>query len=175
MAYTSSQVVQAVPVSAGIIQVKSGILTSTFSVVCSLGVFSAVTGLTVTITPTSASNKILLLGSLNATNGASSQGVNAIFTGGNSATYRGDASGNRTRAAVSNLSAQNGYYAPNSSLMFLDSPATTSAITYGISVTYNSSGAATDTVYVNYGSGQTNNAAYEVMNASTITAIEVIP
>ena len=34
MAYTSSQVVQAVPVPAGIIQVKSGILTSTFSVVC---------------------------------------------------------------------------------------------------------------------------------------------
>ena len=61
MAYTSSQVVQAVPVPAGIIQVKSGILTSTFSVVCSLGVFSAVTGLEVTITPTSASNKILLL------------------------------------------------------------------------------------------------------------------
>lgn len=59
--------------------------------------------------------------------------------------------------------------------MYLDSPATTSAITYGISVTYNSTSAGTDTVYVNFGAGQPNNAAYEVMNASTITAIEVTP
>lgn len=161
--------------SSAVVQVKSGILTSTFSVVASLGVFSAVTGLTVSITPTSASNKVLLLGSLNATNGAPSQGVNAIFTGGNSVNYRGDASGNRTRAAVSSISAQNNYYAPNLSLMYLDSPATTSAITYGISVTYHSTGAATDTVYVNYGASQIQNAAYEVMNASTITAIEVTP
>jgi hypothetical protein len=161
--------------SSAVVQVKSGILTSTFSVVASLGVFSAVTGLTVSITPTSASNKILLLGSLNATNGAASQGVNAIFTGGNSSNYRGDTGGNRTRAAVSNLSAQNAYYAPNSALMYLDSPATTSAITYGISVTYNSNGSGTDTVYVNFGAGEPNNAAYEVRNASTITAIEVTP
>ena len=69
----------------------------------------------------------------------------------------------------------NNYYAPTQSLMYLDSPATTSAITYGISVTYNSDGSATDTVFVNRGPSEPNNAAYEVRNASTITAIEVIP
>ena len=161
--------------SSAVVQVKSGILTSTFSVVCSLGVFSAVTGLEVTITPTSASNKVLLLGTVNAVDaGATTQGTNAIFTGGNSADYRGDAGGNRTRSATS-MNNSNNYYAPTQSLMYLDSPATTSAITYGISVTYNSDGSATDTVFVNRGPSEPNNAAYEVRNASTITAIEVAP
>ena len=174
MAYTSSQVVQAVPVSAGIIQVKSTTLTTTFSGVATLGTFLAVTGLTVAITPTSASNKILVMANLNGTNSTSNQGITAILTGGNCASYRGDTAGNRQRAAVSQISAANGHMSNNFALLYLDSPATTSAITYGVSINYTGTGGGTDTVYVNQGTGDTD-FTYVSRTASTITVFEVIP
>ena len=162
------------PASSGaVVQVKSTILTTTFSATASLGVFTAVTGLTIAITPTSASNKILLLGNVNVANAASS-GMAAIFTGGNSADYRGDAAGSRQRDAVAQVGANASHGPANVGLVYLDAPATTSVITYGISVTYVSTGAGTDTVYVNRSTGDTD-FAYVSRSASTITAIEVTP
>ena len=51
--------------SGAVVQVKSTTLTSTFSGTATLGTFLAVTGLSVAITPTSASNKILVFVSQN--------------------------------------------------------------------------------------------------------------
>ena len=80
--------------SGAVVQVKSTTLTSTFSAVATLGTFLAVTGLSVAITPTSASNKILVMANLQVAN-SSQTAVTAIFTGGNCASYKGDSAGNR--------------------------------------------------------------------------------
>lgn len=160
--------------SGAVVQVKSTTLPTTFSVVASLGVFSAVTGLTVAITPSSASNKVLLIATLNATNITGTQGVSAIFTGGNSANGRADAASNRQRTVANGTSAQSSHYSPTFPMMYLDSPATTSAITYGISVCYVATGSGTDTVYVNQSTGDTD-FAYVARSQSTITAFEVTP
>ncbi len=155
-------------------QVKSTSLKTTFSVVSSLGVFDPVTGLTVSITPTSATNKVLLIATVNGTNASSSQGISAIFTGGNSADGRADAAGNRQRNVSATNSGGSSHHAGNMSMMYLDSPATTSPITYGISVNYVGTGSATDTVYINRSNGDTD-FAYVSRTQSTITAIEVAP
>ena len=163
------------PASRGaVVQVKSTTLTSTFSGVATLGTFLAVTGLSVAITPTSASNKILVMANLNGTNSSSNQGISAILTGGNCASYRGDAASNRQRAAVSQISAANGHMSNNFALLYLDAPATTSATTYGVSINYTANGAGTDTVYVNQGVSDTD-FNYVSRTASTITVFEVTP
>lgn len=159
--------------SGAVVQVKSTTLTSTFSGTATLGTFLAVTGLTVAITPTSASNKILVTANLQVANAAQT-GVTAILTGGNCASYRGDAAGNRQRAATSQTGTINGHQSNNLGLLFLDAPATTSATTYGVSINYTGTGSATDTVYVNQGTGDTD-FSYVSRTASTITVFEVTP
>ena len=162
------------PASSGaVVQVKSTTLTSTFSGTATLGTFLAVTGLSVSITPTSASNKILVMANLQVAN-SSQTGVTAILTGGNCASYRGDAAGNRQRAATSQTGTINGHQSNNLGLLYLDAPATTSATTYGVSINYTGTGNATDTVYVNQGIGDTD-FAYVSRTASTITVFEVTP
>ena len=173
--YTSAQVVQAVPVSSGIVQVKSTTLNTTFSGTATLATFMAVTGLTVSITPTSASNKILLLASINVDNTAKSQqGISAILTGGNTASYRGVANGTMQQAAIGQGVFDNGRVVSNMNFNYLDSPATTSAITYGVSINYLANGGGTQILFVNRASTY-DDVNYGATYASTITAIEVIP
>ena len=159
--------------SGAVVQVKSTTLTSTFSAVATLGTFLAVTGLSVAITPTSASNKILVMANLQVAN-SSQTAVTAIFTGGNCASYKGDSAGNRQRAATSQTGTINGHQSNNLGLLYLDSPATTSATTYAVSINYTGTGSATDTVYVNQGTGDTD-FTYVSRTASTITVFEVTP
>ena len=159
--------------SGAVVQVKSTTLTSTFSGTATLGTFLAVTGLSVAITPTSASNKILVMANLQVAN-SSQTAVTAIFTGGNCASYKGDSAGNRQRAATSQTGTINGHQSNNLGLLYLDAPATTSATTYGVSINYTGTGTGTDTVYVNQGTGDTD-FTYVSRTASTITVFEVTP
>jgi hypothetical protein len=85
--------------------------------------------MSVTITPSSASSRILLMWTINAAHNGHS---NFIAFRNSTAVYIGDAAGSRTRAshemhAVTNSDQQNCY-----SGVLLDSPNTTSAITYKI-------------------------------------------
>lgn len=161
----------AISVSSAVVQVKSTTLTSSFSVATALGTYAAITGLTVTITPTSASNKILLLASVSC-NFTPAQGLTGILTGGNCANYRGDAAGNRQQAASGIAS---GADRTNQSMgfNFLDAPATTSATTYGVSMNFVAN-SGTQTIYVNRDPID-DNQFYTARYASTITAIEVAP
>jgi hypothetical protein len=160
--------------SSAVVQVKSTTLTSTFSGTATLGTFMAVTGLTVAITPTSASNKILVLANLVCTNSSGGQGLSAILTGGNCANYRGDAASTRQRSASATSNGASVYTAQNMVFNYLDSPATTSATTYGISINYLANSAATNVLYVNRASDDTD-VNYVSRNASTITVMEVAP
>lgn len=162
------------PASSGaVVQVKSSLLTATFSGSAPQATGLDVTTLAVSITPTSASNKVLILCSLNLGKGSDGQGVTAILTGGNCATYRGDAALTRGRYASGQGQSANGRVQPSVAMMYLDSPATTSATSYSVNINHTASGG-TVTMYVN----RTNiydDVDYVGTYASTITAIEVTP
>jgi len=165
MAYTSSQIVQAVPIPKGIIQVVSTNLPTTFSTTSTS--YTDITGLSVSITPTSASNKVLVLVGFS----ASVSGDIAVMyqlVRDSTAINIGDAAGNRTRASFSNLTNDNTFQLGTFNLNFLDSPATTSATTYKMQMFVNSG-----TGYINR-TGVDTDAATRPRTAANITVMEVI-
>jgi hypothetical protein len=106
-----------------------------------------------------------------------SHGLNVIdqgyghfrLSGGNASTYVGNTDGNRTRAVFGGVASSGGGAETHSaSIVFLDSPADTSAVTYGVEVRQAVSGA----VFINRSAGD-GNAASANRGASSITLIEV--
>jgi hypothetical protein len=114
----------------GILQVVTANKTDTFST--SSTTYTDITGLSVSITPSSTSSRILIFFQVVAT------GVNVNYlqlVRNSTAIGIGDAAGSRVRATVGNLNrAGDGNLAYSFSNMFVDSPATTSATTYKIQV-----------------------------------------
>jgi hypothetical protein len=126
-----------------VLQVVSTTKTDTFSVTGQT--FTDVTGLSATITPTSASSKILVMftTAMSQNNGGYSGGVRLMR--GSTPICIGDADG--ARPQVSNWSMHYYYWeVSNLTNSFLDSPATTSATTYKLQIM---SGYAGQTVYIN--------------------------
>jgi hypothetical protein len=142
--------------------------TDTFST--NSGTFTNVTGLSVTITPSTASSKILLIGSFAAA--ASSTTVTGYIqvSGGNAGTFVGDAAGNRVRTAIM-FHGGSDRDASAQSFTYLDSPSTTSAVTYNVQMRIGASGG---TVRLNRGENDVDNADGG-RPASAIIAIEVAP
>ena len=149
----------------GIIQTVSTTKTDTFST--SSTSFTDIPGLSVTITPSSNSSKILILVHCTG-NGNGSTRVSFRLLRGSTLIGAGDANGSRPRTF-------GGIFAPNNdnttetvSTVHLDSPATTSATTYKVQVTQGTG----QTVYVNrsdsYSNHQTHNSG-----TSSITVMEV--
>jgi hypothetical protein len=144
-------------------QIVSAIKTDTANTTSTTAV---TTGLSVTITPTATSSKILLQANIGAAaNSAANNRTYFAFNGGNTATYIGDAAtGHET--AVGFVTHRTSYDMFSASMTYLDSPATTSATTYSIyywgntGTTYFNSSPTLDT-----GNGN---------GASSITAIEVL-
>ena len=122
-------------------------------------------GLSASITPSSNSNKILI--QVNTVIGQSNfqKRVHLKLTGGNTASYIGDA-GTGVESAISVVSRVNDAYAMMPvSMQYLDSPATTSAITYQVQWQVES-----DTAYMNRPATLDANGAN---TASTITLMEI--
>lgn len=161
--------------SAGtVLQVVQGVKTDTF-VTSATVTDTAVTGLTVSITPTSSSSKILVFCNLGIA-AENSQGGATKLTRTISATTTqlslADTAGSRSRGSFAG-SAYRGnssnYLAMlwHQSLTYLDSPATTSAITYGVQVSSISTG-----TYINR-TGNDTDAADMYRGVSYITAMEI--
>jgi hypothetical protein len=131
--------------------------------------FVTVTGLTASITPTSASSKILVMAQVSYGGGADAR-PRFRLSGGNSANYVGDAAGSRIRTVFGGyhdaLNSDLLYLHPGS-IVYLDSPATTSATTYEVQATTN-----LGTIYVNRSSTDSDNASSS-RGASSITLMEV--
>jgi len=90
------------------------------------------TGLSASITPRSASNKILIMVNTVISQSNFVKRVHLKLTGGNTASYIGDA-GTGVESAVTDVSrVSDAYGMIPTSLLYLDSPATTSAITYNL-------------------------------------------
>ena len=112
------------------------------------------TGLSVSITPSSASNKILVTANLNFSAG-DMQNIAWRLVRGSTDLYMGDAASNRTRASGAvRVSTNQDAEHQNCTSIFLDSPNTTSATTYKVMWcrTYS-----TSTIYMNRASEDTNN------------------
>ena len=112
------------------------------------------TGLSVSITPSSASNKILVTANLSFSAG-DMQNIAWRLVRGSTDIYLGDAASNRTRAAGAvRVSTNQDAEHQNVTSIFLDSPNTTSATTYKVQWcrTYS-----TSTIYMNRASEDTDN------------------
>jgi len=152
-----------------VLQVVSTTKTDIYSVSLGNGSESGdVTGLTRTITPSSTSSKILVRFTLTTANSDTHSIHTTLYKDG-SPLIRGDASGSRSRVSAS---AQNSHSEGTQQISFeyLDSPSTTSQITYSIRLRHGTAG--TVTAYVNRSNGDPN-ASYGARDASTITAMEI--
>lgn len=151
------------PQIGSVLQVVSTTKTDTFSTTSTS--FVDVTGLSVSITPTSATSKILVL--YDTMIGPQDTGFFRIVRD-STAIKQGDAAGGRIRTTVGSISpgGNNDKSAPGAG-NYLDSPTTTSAITYKIQVqTYSG------TLVVNR-SYNDSDATYSGRGASTITVMEI--
>lgn len=154
-----------------ILQVVSTTKTDTYSVSLSATSedSSNITGFEATITPSSTSNKILIVVAYSGTQSAGASHSGGTLYRDSTAVGIGDTAGSRTSLSMYQTGDTADGHA-NVTFQFLDSPATTSAITYGWRL-FNKSGA-TRTLYVNRDEGDAN-AAASMRTASTITVMEV--
>lgn len=117
-------------IRSGIVQIVQTVKTDTFTT--SSNTFVDVTGLSVTITPTSVSSKILVIANLSlGSNAASSGAPQVLLLRGSTGLRLGDVAGSRTQ-----VSSGASVFASNTiagcDITYLDSPASTSAQTYKI-------------------------------------------
>jgi len=126
-----------------------------------------VTGLSVAITPSSATSKVLIVAMVTMSANTAANEAFGQLVRDSTPIALGDTASNRTSATFGSDVAGN--VGQNSvSVLFLDSPATTSATTYKIQVQANTAG----TVAVNRGYSDTDS-ALRARTVSTITALEV--
>jgi len=151
-----------------ILQVVSTTKTDTFTT--SSTSFVDITGLSATITPSSTSNKIMVMAQIPVSNTGTTgtRSVGVLLARGGTGIFEGDSSGSR-------LSATNGYFGHatepraigTTNIMYLDSPNTTSATTYTIRIV-----AGGNTATVNRSGEDPDNTA-GLRLASSITLMEV--
>ena len=150
----------------GIIQVKAVTKTDTFST--SNNSYTDITGLSVTITPSSNASKIFITGHMTGM-GTSNTRQGFRLMRDSTPICRGDANGNRDRNFGGIYSSDNDNTTQTVSVCHLDDPGTTSAVTYKIQ-TINSNN--TDAVYVNRSNSWTDSSAHNT-GTSNITVMEV--
>lgn len=154
--------------SGKVLQVVSTTKTDTFSEsVLTTAESGDVTGLTQAITPSAASSKVLVRVSIAVGMGLEND-VSATLYRDGTAILLGDAAGSRSRSAATGR--PNLGDTAQLAFEFLDSPATTSAVTYSVRLRHGVS--TTQTLYVNRSSDDSDNDE-SPRNASTITAEEI--
>jgi len=143
-------------------------VTKTDTFTTSSSSFTDITGLSVTITPSSSSSKILVLFGIFGSNSSSGSRWAVRMVRGSTAIAIGDASGSRSRVTGTSETSGGGGNMKCFSGNHLDSPSTTSATTYKFQA------AAIDgnTVQINKSVADSNSSSY-ARTASYLTVIEV--
>ena len=145
-------------------QVLSTTKTDTFTV--NSRSYSAITGLSVAITPSATSSKILVIVSLQ---GVSSNRGYAVILRDSTEIGVGATAGDRTSGSFGEFYSGDGTRLDSTSASVLDSPSSVSAITYSVSCLTTTS----SVFYVNRSTTDTDSATYS-RSASTITVMEVL-
>jgi hypothetical protein len=165
MAGLNANGISAQPVFSGqVLQVVQGSKTDTFTTASTS--YVDVTGLSVTITPRSATSNILVMVSTNYSNVALGQNGMFQLVRGSTAIGIGAAAGTRSTASAQTR-IQDGNAASTIAINFLDSPATTSATTYKIQMKVQG-----DTGCVNRTNSDTDSPAI-ARTASSIIVMEI--
>ena len=158
--------------SGSAIQTKSTTKTDTFSTTSTS--FTDVTGFSVNITPKFSSSKILITG-LVTFGGSDGEtygytfNLSQVIGGSETDICIHDSASNRTRATLGTQGFNNGDATNGHSFNFLDSPSTTSQVTYKIRARAENP----KTLYVNRGAEADGDAAITSRFVSTITVMEV--
>ena len=146
-----------------VLQVVSATKTDTFTQ--STNTFTDITDLSVSITPSSTSSKVLILFTVQASTSGSTSGALRLMRD-STAIFVGATAGSRTPASTLIGSSSLG---PTSAGIHLDSPATTSAITYKVQARANDNAAS---VFINRGNTDSDTATF-TRQASSITVMEI--
>jgi hypothetical protein len=146
-----------------VLQVVSVTKSDTFSTASTS--LTDITGMSVSITPTSASSKILVFYSLGEVIGDALCISGTALLRGSTKIGSGASAGSRNLVSTGQIDDAN--IGGPQSFMFLDSPATTSSTTYKLQI-YTHTGI----IYINRSSADTDSAVYN-RAASTITAMEI--
>ena len=150
-----------------VLQVVSMVKTDTASTTSSTFV---TTGIEVSITPSSTSSKVLVFANPVVSGDTGSATVGVQLNRDSTVIIQGDADGSRTRFSSGNIYADNGGYQGNNlPVIYLDSPSSTSALTYKI-MYFSSNGSSS--AYVNRPRNDVDNIHYG-RAASTITVMEI--
>jgi hypothetical protein len=163
----------AVGSSSAILQVVSTTKTDTFSAAITANNAADVTGLSASITPSSTSSKILVVANVTGGSDSFDGSISARILRDSTAIGVGASAGSRTPVGVSLISiASNDANISTLAWNFLDSPNSTSSLTYKIQVQNVVASGATRTLYVNRNDGDSDSASIP-RAASTITLMEV--
>jgi hypothetical protein len=161
----------------GVLQVKS--TTKTGQQTISSTSFAEITNLTVSITPSSSSNKILLISTVQFGGANNTYGAGKLYRQISSGGYSevtaamGDADSSATRATMpfqTNSAGDTAWKVYSSSFNFLDAPSTTSQVDYKIYGRSGSSGSTYLTINEEY---NTTDGDYDVRPITTLTALEI--
>ena len=132
--------------------------------------FSDITGLSITITPTSSSSKFLIYFSVTIGGGADATHGYVRINRNGTVIGQADTASNRTPASGSVINTATAGQTIPTTTMYLDSPATSSAITYKLTATANNSGV---TIYVNKSSRDNDASGYDGRGTSSLVVMEV--
>jgi hypothetical protein len=160
----------ALPALGKVLQVVNTIKSDTFITTSSS--FVDVPGLTVNITPSSASSKILVITTISYGGGQNSYGFGQLVRNGTPIALGNGDGGSRTECTFSINIENTGSGAAKTQcagMTVLDSPATTSAITYKIQIV---SGYTSTAASINR-SGDNSNETFSGLGVSTITVMEI--
>jgi hypothetical protein len=147
-----------------VLQVVQTVKTNTFTT-ASLSP-TDVTGMSVSITPTSATSKVLIMFYVGLVgNTTSGQGTELWLLRDSTQLNTGDADGARTRVTAAQINGGTNYDSSPVAIVFLDSPATTSATTYKIQLATQDAGTA---VFNRRGDDASSSASYQRSGASII-------
>jgi hypothetical protein len=147
--------------------VKQVVSTTKVDVFSTSGTYNSwidITGLSVSITPTSATSKVLVLFQ---TMGASTSNGWVRLVRDSTAISVGTTSGSRQAVSSGNMTTGNAAIQIQDSGVYLDSPATTSATTYKVQVITD-----TGTFYINQSTSDADN-VYRGRGVSSITVMEI--
>ena len=158
--------------SGSVIQTKQTYRTSLFEETLSQGDYSSAV-MTCTITPASATSKILILCTVQVSTGSGTNGSQALLKRDGTAIGIADAAGSRTRATGAGMgSATINRIQSNIQMTFLDSPASSSSLSYTAHIKPGFAG--TQTVYLNReGGGHSTDGSNVGVSASSLTLLEI--